>query len=55
MFFIPDTLDGIQAKLKEINDHVMNVNDPNVMMHFYAQALIEAFYNKQIEDEKEVS
>jgi hypothetical protein len=55
MFYIPETLEAIQAKLKEINDHVVNANDPNLIHHFYAQALIEAYYNKQIDDEKAVS
>lgn len=55
MFYIPDTLEGIKAKLDEINNHVVDAKDPNLMHHFYAQALIEAYYNKQIDDEKAVS
>jgi len=45
MFFIPKTQEEIKAKLDEINNHVANVGADNIN-HFYAQALIEAYYTK---------
>ena len=54
MFYIPDTLEGIKAKLDEINNHVTDAKDPNMVHHFYAQALVEAYYTFEA-DEKAVS
>lgn len=51
MFYIPETLEEIQAKIKELNDHAMNCNDYNAINYFYVQALIQAYYNKQIDSE----
>ena len=44
MFYIPTTKEEIKAKLEEINNHVTEANDPNLVHHFYAQALIQAYY-----------
>lgn len=50
MFYIPETLEGIKAKIEELNDHATKCNDYNAINYFYVQALIQAFYNKQIEE-----
>lgn len=43
MFYIPTTKEEIKAKLEEINAQVTNAGADKIM-HFYAQALIEAYY-----------
>jgi hypothetical protein len=52
MFYIPETLEGIKAKIKELNDHATKCNDYNAINYFYVQALIQAFYEKQIDSEE---
>lgn len=45
MFYIPETQEEIKEKLDEINNQVARVGADNIS-HFYAQALIEAYYQK---------
>ena len=46
MFYIPATTEEIKALLEEINQRVSN-SGANKIDHFYAQALIEAYYTKE--------